>query len=321
MVKKGCLVVAGILVVAVIAALVYADVRYHAIRPAERIPQAAFASSFAVVRLQLLPDHAGPVLEERLSGLMPGASSALPWVMPYEIGLLCDPDVNARVNSLTLYANTRRLGPAIAEMLNAGGRFRNDVTRILGGEWDAAGVQTLDRGEALIRGSAPIRPEIVDLTREQWGVVSPLTPIESTAEHLFELVLDLRDGRAFTVVAGLVPPQTPPSEIIHPSQLIHLLKNTATFRLTGDPIGVEALSLHLEVECRPELSESDANSTSFLLNTVTAQLGETLNEAYGVTLEGRCDPEGMRVIGDYTLRGVDRLLDEWLPAPGAPPAS
>jgi len=307
-VKKGrrvLLLVVGVLLLVVLIAAVVLDVKYGLIRSSPRVSHESLSGPRTSFRARLEPALAEEFIVARYGARMPVPEWALPMVLPYEVAVLCDPDLTQNRMAVEVFVNDRRLGPVIARGANESGM----LSRIRGVQWEPPGFVRRERGVLLLEGEGALDGAVVSLVRERWGVVAPLSPLElGDEEHLFEAVLDFRDGRGFAVLAQAVGRGVPPSSPAHPSQLIILTEDIAHIRLYGDLVSVDTLHLQFRIECRPEVPDEDVSSLNFLIGAAYGQLQPSLKQVHGVDLEGGTEVDGSTIVGEYDLTHFERVL-------------
>ena len=301
--KKRRLIVAGILALLLAVAALVADLKYEALRSAPLISHAQVASSRTSFRGRLIPER----LPERIQARLAARAGIPPWLLkyalPHEISVWADPDLNAGSVAISLFINDRRFGPVLAEYL--------DSADSLGGiMWGHEPVQRKHRGSIEMLGLMPISSPNIKLVRDEWGVVSPLKPLTLDETHMLDLVLDIRDGRGFALVAQLVDNARIPNNPMPPSQLIYFFNDIAYLRASADLSDQNDATIHLCIECRPEATEGDVGSLHSLLRPlIEDDLTHWLEQTYGMHLTGELKMHGQQIVGDYRLARADQLLE------------
>lgn len=292
----------GIFAVVIIVGAAVMQWRYGVVLPGPQVPHAEIASDRTALRMGFSPDMARSLIEAR--NPVPLPPWTLPYVLPYEAAAFADPDVTASEAYVAVFVNPRRAGTMVAQAVNKGGFLR----RALAIDWQPEGLHPAGRGVLLAEGAMPLEPQGVALLRENWGIVAPLAPLTLEGGHLFELVLDMRDGRGFLLLAEFIGYHQPPNAMTHPSQIVHLLYKLSEIRLFVDVAGPDELAATLRLELRPDLEEGDAKSMSFLLNTIMSQQGPRLRATTGLEIQGTSTAEGLTVTGEYAIMGIQRLF-------------
>lgn len=296
--------IVGVLVLLAVLAIVYLDYRYSFIFPCPRVPGDTVAPPRSSFRMQIQPARLSNYIARHYTQDMHIPEWLLGKILPYEVSIFMDPDITQATNNVVVYANEQRLGPVLVQAVNRA----NVLAHIPDVTWNPPELLRERRGVVRLQGSMPIASSNINILREVWGIVSPLSPIPMKNEHAVEALLDLRDGRGFLLLADWVGRNAPPGSKLHPDQIVPIAKNIATAWVSANLQGDETLQVQVVIECRPEASESDANSTGFLLNYVTAELNRTLKRVCDVELSGTAEAQGIQVIGNYTLAPLDRLL-------------
>ncbi len=307
--KRICLVLMMALAILLVIAAVIIQAKFGILLPEPRIPHTTEASEQTALRMEIDPAKARDFIATHYLAGTSAPAGILDWVLPYETAVFCDPDLNTNSASVRVFLNTRRGAPIIQQATMRSGVLQG----VMGITWDPPEMVVKRRGVLLLDGTMPILPESVSLVRQHWGVVTPLSPLTLRGGHLFELVLDLRDGRGFTLVTMLLDWHEPVNSPSHPTQVVYLLKKLASIRLWADFSSLTTLDVKLEAECRPELQNSDASSLAFLLNSMMGQSRARIQRNFGLNMEGTAHAEGLVISGDYTATGFEKLL-------GLPPA-
>lgn len=289
----------GLLVVAV-----FLEIRYNFLFAAPRIAGEAVAPPRASFQLRIEPDLVKDYLARRYAAGTPVPERFVPYLLPYEIGLYMDPDLATAQTEIGVFVNARRLGPIIAQRVNQSGV----LARIPDIVWSPPELTRPRRGLLRLEGSMPVTADKIDLVREVWGIVTPLSPLPMMGGHALEAILDMRDGRGFVLAAEWIGKNAPPETLLHPTQIVPIAKNIAEARILADMESDNTLCVKLLIECRPEVPDSEVNSLCFLMNYITAHVKPNLKSICDVELTGTAEAEGLRVSGEYRLVPMDNLL-------------
>ena len=270
----------GLLVVAV-----FLEIRYNFLFAAPRIAGEAVAPPRASFQLRIEPDLVKDYLARRYAAGTPVPERFVPYLLPYEIGLYMDPDLATAQTEIGVFVNARRLGPIIAQRVNQSGV----LARIPDIVWSPPELTRPRRGLLRLEGSMPVTADKIDLVREVWGIVTPLSPLPMLA-------------------AEWIGKNAPPETLLHPTQIVPIAKNIAEARILADMESDNTLCVKLLIECRPEVPDSEVNSLCFLMNYITAHVKPNLKSICDVELTGTAEAEGLRVSGEYRLVPMDNLL-------------
>jgi hypothetical protein len=300
--KARVIALSAVLVVACLLLVVAAvlQLRYGALLPSPRIGHEDYVLSRTVCRVLIQPAEAQDMLSERIARRAGIPKWAVSMSLPHEVALMYDPDLTQGTMSVAVFVNTRRLDKAIVETANA----QNMLDSLPIARWDEEGVALVRPGVLLVEGQAPIRRNIVALVEENWGIVSPLTPLELDGGHFFEAVLDLRDGRGFPLIASWMGESARPSDITHPTQLVVFMKDLASIRVSGDMMGPDEMRVVVAVESMPNVDSPD----TFLYNSVMAGVEQALEEYHGVQIEGEVNVEDLTITGTYAITNLEGLF-------------
>lgn len=300
--------VVGLIVLALLTLIIgialILEVKYAALLPSPRVSHDTVASGRTVFRAQMEPRYAQGYLAKRFATVLGLPPWVLPRVLPREVVLLSDPDLTNASAAVTVFVNDQRLGPIIAQTINDSGV----LTAHGPFSWSAAGMVRKSRGVLLLEGAIPIQRGIVDLVRQHWGVVVPLSPLELEGGHLLEAVLDLRDGRGFALVAELVGRNAPPTGPAHPTQLVSVLGKIVVVHAFVDLAADNQLALQFRVECRPEVRDADVEFIKLLIDSAYKTFRADLDDRFRVQLAGGSEIDGVNILGFYTLTNFEPLL-------------
>lgn len=295
---------AGVLLLALIVALGYAQSRYEAVFRAPRVQHEAFTTGNTALKIIVKP----PLAQRRIATLLLPRQSLPDWLLnmtvPEETALLFDPDLDQSVLRVRMFINYARLGPVIRDSLNSGG-----VTQSLPGiQWAPPEVVMKQPGVLLLEGSAPISREAVTGTTEQWieaGGFSP-PPIEGT--HVFEAALENRNGKGYATLMALAelngPLDPKVTNFFNPMTMFSL----GSLHVYADFVDPDTLAVNLLGEANPGAGPDAPKHVKFYIDAIQGLISGELRRKYGAELEGKSTIEGDSVRGVYTIKGIDALL-------------
>jgi len=294
----------GLSLLVLVTVVAVLDYRFSVIVPCPRVPGDDLTPPQSVFRLLIQPDRLQDYALKHYGEAIPIPKWLITKVLPYEISIFMDPDVNAAQTRVFVYANERRLGPLFVKAVNQSVA----LSRIPDVTWQPPGLVREKRGKVWLEGALPIPPDPIKTLRTEWGIISPFSPLPMKNEHAVEALLDMRDGRGFLLLADWFGRNAPPGSQLHPDQLVPIARNIATVWISANVVPEENLNVRLVIECRPEASESDAGSIAFLLNYISAELNRTLKRVCKAELSGTAEASGIQVTGEYQLVPLENLL-------------
>jgi hypothetical protein len=295
-------VLAGIVVAAIVIVLVVADVKYEAIRPSPVVSHENAVTPETRIRLVFEPSRAGDFIASRVeaAGLPPGAAE---YAMPREVALFVQHDDTMATVPISVFANTPRFAPVIAEQATAA-MLQQSVPQIA---WREPGLKAIERGVLIGNGALELDQQDVMLLDELWGRVTGVTSLAVPEGHLIAGSVENRDGSLYLLIsalrrAGLIPPEVPLTDVA--KSLIPVGQVT----LYADLAGNDTLDIHFEIEGTAIADERAMGTLDFMLGVVLSGLGNELKEAHGVVFAGDRRIQDLVIIGDYKLGNFTPLL-------------
>jgi hypothetical protein len=311
-VKKVILgIIIAVLLIVVIAVLVV-DVKYEALRSSPITSHESVATDGDTLRVVFHP----MLMKDLIAAQIPEDSNIPGWAVdkgvPREMAALISPDLQAGRMGVTVFVNEQRLGPVLAEESTTS-NISGQVPYI---SWDTKGLVHEKRGSMTMRGSAPIADPICKAAVSQWGTVEPLKPIPIEGGHLFEALLDNRDGASFAVITTLAAAGAKGAVPVNPKDLAVNLYPAYSLRITADrvpsdqvePDDGEVLTIKLQIECNPRAEENAIGTMAFLLDMIRGQLAAEVQKAYGAELSGKTERQGLTIISDMTLKHFEKVV-------------
>ncbi len=296
------LVVAVVMVIVV--ALVVIETKYQAILPSPVIAAETVADPNASIRVSVRP----PAAIELIRPLL--AAEGLPaWVadrvLPYEGAIFFTPQFGARTFGFRVCLNEQRFGPIIATAPEKVGlsKLYPFVT------WAGNVMSSSRRGELSLDGSMELPALGAEAIQKYWGEVYQLKRPVLEGGHFLEAVVDNRDGSLFGLLATLDSHNAPRLGLPLPDMAKTLLP-ISTLRVTGDLASPDLLNLKFVVDCRPESEETAVSTTDFQLGMLLGAAAKELKDKDGIDLKGVRRREGTQIVGEYTLSGIQRLVQQ-----------
>ncbi len=309
--KKLMMVVLGllaVLVVVLVIVAVVADVKFQAVRGAPAYSHTTVAVPGHSQRIVIVPDRGRDYLLKHILQHTGAPEAAVARLLPHEIAILVDPDLETGETDVLVFVNERRLGPVLADTINALD-IGQSVPMVA---WDGEGMVRQERGVLAMRGTLTIPEAYRAIAHQEWGRVAPMKPMEIEGGHLFEAVLDNRDGAAFALITTIYPQLATGPLPYDPKALAKSLWNIAAIRVAADLVNDNDIALRITFESNPRATEDDMASLAFLLGTLRAQLDASVS----VTISGTSLREDLDVICDWHLGNFTPLIEPY--APGKP---
>lgn len=296
-------VVLALVVLAAVAAFIVQS-NYKALLPSPRVPHTTLVTPDTRALLVIDVPRAQNFIARNFlkdAGVPP---AVLPYGLPYEVALVGDMEYSANRMKMSILVNDQRLAPVIVDFAN-----QAELPAPLS-DWFADSVLKAEGPGKLVRtGTAPIDPLIVEKMGAFWTPGKVSAPLSVEGGHLFELVLDNRDGSALALIGSLIPAFKKDMDL---SSMLNegrmgVIEPLAVARLQVDISDEDVVTAHLELECKPDADESMATILMFALETGFYQVKPALDQM-GVKLEGKTSLQGKTAVGDYTISN----LGPWL---------
>lgn len=308
--KKVLLSLLVLAAVVVIGVLVFAEVRYGAVRGAAPAPHTRFVTDATRGQIVIRPLMARNLFDAWIPSERKPPTWLLTRTLPHELAFVFSPDMRTGETDLVLYINEQRFGPVVADLVNQAGIMgQYDYMR-----WNADGLKAEERGTVRANGVFSIPMRIVALARQHWGIVQGIEPLEIEGNHFFEAVFDNRDGGAFALMCALYDygvlgePQAPLEDEYETFLPI------ASIRVQADATSSGEVQLIVVLESTPGARAADIDANAFYLEVAIGEIARVLRETYGAELRGRAYTEGATVTGRYTVRNVSGIIAALLSA-------
>ena len=322
--KRWVIILLAMVVVVVVVgviALVVAD-RKFALRGSPPFSHEPLVTPGTRVQIAVWPGRGEDTVVSLLETL-PEERRPSGWVvrriLPQEVAVLMAPDRQGGVIHVTGFVNEQRLGPVIRDAVNSA-NLSKSVPVV---QWAREGMLFEKRGMLTLHGEVPIDARTLELTENTWTQPAPDEPLALEGGHAIEAVLDNRDGGAFAILSALELLKGA-DDINNPAFFVLMTTNIASIRLSGDFTAPNELAVTLKLQCRPDVEEDVPSSLKFVLDMGVNQ-GKGALEQQGATFQGGSrieeSPEGMVLIGEYTIGGIDEVVAAQLAPPSDEPES
>jgi hypothetical protein len=295
-------ILAALALIAVVLLFV-ADNRYEFLFASPRKSHSTYVNERTSILAVVNPAHAVPLILDRLGENAP-PQSVLAKLLPYEAALLISPDVRLGPVDVTLFVNTRRLAPVIAEQsVHAG--IPQAVPFVT---WTSTGFQPAGAGVLTMTGITDIDRATLGEVRAEWGVVTLPSRPSIDGSHMLEAIIDNRDGTLYAVVSALAAKNLIELPVAK-DEIRKTVAPVAIIRATGDLSDVETLSIRMTVECQATAEEGQVTAVSFTLGALLSELAKALQQAYGASLTiGQKTTDGTIITIDCTLRNFRAII-------------
>ena len=274
------------------------------------------------------PDMAIPFLEPMLPVQSSKLPSWLPWGpiemlrrgVPREVAMLAGSSCGTGRIPFTVFVNERLGGPFIAQQTGALPFFLKPGAVL----WNDPPVSLPRRGQLEARGSIPLSPAVQSqvsgmFTTPKQGVMTE----RLTRDHLFEAVLDNREGDflafvgALTELGGerLADPDAPTmEELLADPNVAPMLTNMKSGRLAADITGPDEVTILLKITMVEGTPLQVRLPMLFAINEAVfpqvqaalATQGLTLNRKYGQ----KADFKDGVLVGTFTLNGFRERIQQ-----------
>ncbi len=313
---KKVLIVVGVLVLVLLVALVVVQLKFEAITSAPDVSHADVVGEHTSVRIVFQPLNAADYIAERIVAPQGMPAWASDKVLPREVALLCDADMESGETNLTWFINEQRLGGQIAEAVDG-----LNLGRQLPFISFSGGMQRNGRGVMALYGTTRIPQLVMQTVHNEWGVVQPMESLTVDGGHLLEAVLDNRDGAAYALICGLYLGEGP----LKPNQFNVLdiaqgVAYIAAIRVMADIASPAQMDVALRFEGSVDADHDALQGIKFLLDQGRNEVGKLLKSQYGAELGGSFVHEGDAIAGSFTIAPFEPLLVALgvpVPAPAA----
>jgi hypothetical protein len=330
-VKKGCLTIAGLVVLLVVGGggfIAYRAAQDFGLTEAPLVSHDVLAAPETRVRLRYEPGLMQAFIASLIppdlpipAGLPLDPGTQLAQILPHEIALLAGSNHATGLMEFTLFVNERRGGPFIAQLSQESGVLAG-VPHI---RWSSNGLELRERGILAASGTLPLADGIEARILENWSHTPPPDTVKIQGGHQLELTIDNRNGEILALMATLMELNGVNWQAIFADPQFKMAMDVIVGllhgRATADLVDPDTIALNLNILTTPETG----GALPFIAGAfIQPQLEQFLSGQLGLTLTGtpRFDAASQRVIGEYRITGVKQLIDSRLrPALGLPPAS
>ncbi len=310
MVVRILLILLVVIVVVAAIALGVVESKYAVLRNAPRVSHATAATAGTRVRVVVDPALAQDQIYQILCDFTPPEQRPSEWafgkLLPQEFAILLDPDLALGDVRIKAFVNERRLGPVIVKLANENGLQGQLSARFPQVQWAAGGLTHPAHGTLLVEGSMPVSQPVLAKVSEIWAGPASADSLPIRGGHFIETVLDNRDGGAFAALVALNPAFVNSKEM---QMAGGVLGKIHALRMHADPITTDEMAIQLRIECDPNGEENPAETFKFLLELSLPNIKKEIEQKHGLILEGASKVEGRDLVGDYTLTGLDAVLE------------
>ncbi|NLO33296.1 MAG: hypothetical protein GX117_08075 [Candidatus Hydrogenedentes bacterium] len=314
--KKGCLVVLIILAVLLALVVIGGFVAYSKYDTVLGLSESPVISHEEIlvgdprIRGIVNPLMAFPFLEEYITDdldlpISPDqVKMLLPYVLPREITLLADSDLQGNQFNLTLFINEQRLGNYLEEQINAS----NALEKIKQIQWDEEGVVLPQRGDLHVNGTLPIPDSVQDDLVKLWPTQTAQPAARIEGDNQLELVVDNRNGDVLALAAAGVEAAGQSWESLIANQFgataIGIIESIQVLRIQANFIDKDTVKIHLNIASD---EEKGPGLQMLLAGLALPALTKELQTNYALTLKGDLpwDANQNAIIGDLELSGIE----------------
>lgn len=297
--KLVVFVVLAVLLAGVVGVLLTLDSRYKILFRSPRVSHETLVTPEKTRGIVLVNvPMAKSLIEQKIQA--PGW--ALPMALPYEAALVVDLDRQLGDVALKVFINDKRLAPMICQ-------FSQNVK--LPPPYDTWFNQPMrqDRPGVLLReGLTLCSRQTRDTIDANWGDAAVDDALHVEGGHLFEAVLDNRDGSALAVASVLGDSRGVNINQAIDDQAMTFIRAVSDCRLQADLVSDTELAVRLLVECKPSADPSVPAMLQMLLQGgLASQEFRSAARNLGCTYTGSASLDGNTVVADYKVN-VQGLL-------------
>jgi len=302
--KKIALIVVLVILAIIVIAVIVVDQKFAILFASPRVSYETLVRPETRAEIVLDVPKAQEIIKKKLLAGVSVPDWVLPRVLPYQAALVANMDSDRGEIKLTLFINDQRLALVLVDQINRL-RFPAPFDR-----WFKDKMVWKERGSMLRKGVAPMDPAFLAKLKEILkGKSGAAVPLKIEGGHLFEAVLDNRDGSAMAIIGTLASALGVPVTDYAWEGYVGPLTPLDTVRLQADLGNDKALVAHLALECAPD---TDPNEVQFLL--LGLQMGlpylqEPLSKK-GIELTGKATVEKNVIKGNYTVPNFDEVIDK-----------
>ena len=317
--KKGCIIVLVVLAVLFLLLAIAGVVAFNVmdknlgIRLAPEISHEVLALNDSRIRMVIKPELLSPYLIEFIPKDVEidthgfEMQRILNELLPREIAILAHADMGAQSMHLTLFANEKRGGPFITELINA----KNPFERVAQVIWTSMGFELRERGMVIAEGNLPIPGAVEAELLKIWPTRSQQPPATIQGNNQIELVIDNMNGDILAFTAAGVVAAGKSWEALRQEQManmaIGIIESIGVVRGAANMIDNDTAEIDLNIT-------ADADSGAglqFLISSVGLPgLKDLLKKDYGLILTGdsNWDEAKGAVVGKYTVTGLEEFI-------------
>lgn len=300
-IKKIILVVVLCLVAAVVVAAIVAENKFGVVLGSPRISHDTLVKPETRAILALDVPRAKDFIKRQFLKGINVPDSVMPFVLPYEAGLVVSPDYVLGEMNMSLFVNDRRLAPVILDQAN---KFKLPAPL---DEWFKDKMVAKQRGLLRRDGSAPMDKLFLAKLKTLWNKPVSGEPLKIEGGHIAEVVLDNRDGSLLAMTSAVASFKGIDIVNILTEGRLGVFTNIASVRLQSDIMPDDSLKLLLTIECTPESDEAMAKVLGMGLQMGFTQL-QGLAKLKGLAIQGKSNVEGKKVTGEYSIADIVSLL-------------
>lgn len=241
------------------------------------------------------------VLDEVFSRAVP--LWAIEQFLPYEGSVILSNDFDSGNVVIHVLVNERRMGPVIVTLFNESAT-KNALPREVA--WDDNGMVFEKRGVITVEGKMGMDTEAKEAVWYQWHHPAILRPIPLRGGHLFEGVLDNRDGGAYLVTASYLKAFHIVLDKREQEISLSTLQFVTSVRVEADVIEPDTLKIRLEFDIVPE-----ARNRLAVINLKVAidesfeQRARQLKRDHEISFIGTSRWVGTTIIWEYEMDKLD----------------
>ena len=300
--KKVLLIVLGIVITAIVVAGIIAQVKFGALIAAPKVSyDTQITPQTRAIALLDVPQMKSFIKKKLLHG-----KKVPDWVvsgvLPYEAAFFISPNAQAGELNYSLFINNQRMAPVITQQ-TAKANIGQKIDFI---QWATTGLTQKKPGVLTMEGVGKIPAEVKDIVTTQWANAKVDQPLKAEGGHLFEVVLDNRDGGALTAITSILSAKEIPLDRMKSKSFMDIIASIAEMRVSTDLTSDDGLGILLTINFKEGTSPLSVLSLKQLFD-----MGFGFVKGSGrVQLEGESTVKDLKYEGRYKISNLSELLGQ-----------
>ena len=299
--KQIALIVLLVIVAGLVVAALVVNSKYEVLTASPRVSHDTFVKPETRAQIALNIPMARDIIKKRFLKGVNVPDWTLDSALPYEAALIINPDPILSEMNLSLFINDQRLAPFILDKAN---QFKLPAPL---NEWFPDKMIRKDRGILIRNGVARMDRLVLSKIKAQWKNPPPTEALRLQNGHLFEVLLDNRDGSAVAIVGAIAATRGMDLGDLLNEGRLGVVANIAAIRFQADITPDNALKARAAIECTPETDDAQVKIIGMGLEMANPQI-QNYAKMVGLNVQGRVVTEGKTVNDDLTIPNFDVVL-------------